>query len=175
MATAKLSISLFALFSLVVNYSTAYGALVPERDCSKLIITLADCLPFVSKDSTTTTPAKACCVGLKIVAKANADCLCHTFKNSASFGIVLNVTKALSLPAACDISDPALSDCKLSTSPIGSPAVTPAASPKLSPGEAPVKNETTPAPTPENSAATGVMVSVGSIIAAIGVGVFYSF
>ncbi|XP_023531693.1 non-specific lipid-transfer protein-like protein At5g64080 isoform X2 [Cucurbita pepo subsp. pepo] len=174
MATAKLSLSLFALFALVANYSAAYGALVPEGDCSKLILTLADCLPFVSKDSTTTTPAKACCLGLKIVAKANADCLCHTFKKSASLGIVLNVTKALSLPAACDISDPALSECKLSTSPIGSP-VTPAASPKLSPGEAPVKNETTPAPTPETSAATGVMASVGSIVAAIGVGVFYSF
>lgn len=112
MATAKLSLSLFALFALVANYSAAYGALVPEGDCSKLILTLADCLPFVSKDSTTTTPAKACCLGLKIVAKANADCLCHTFKNSASLGIVLNVTKALSLPAACDISDPALSECK---------------------------------------------------------------
>ncbi|XP_038888277.1 non-specific lipid transfer protein GPI-anchored 31 [Benincasa hispida] len=172
MATAKLFLALFALPFLAVHFSAvsaAHDAPAPAVDCSSLILNMADCLSFVSNDSTTTKPQGSCCSGLKTVLKADADCLCEAFKNSAQLGVVLNVSKALSLPAACKVSAPAASNCKLSISPAGSPAVTPTASPKSTVAEAPVVNVPTAAPAPGKSAASGALVSVGAVIAAIGV------
>ncbi|CAK9309208.1 unnamed protein product [Citrullus colocynthis] len=160
-----------ALAIVAVHFSAVYAAHdapAPAVDCSSLILNMADCLSFVSNDSTTTKPQGSCCTGLKTVLKADADCLCEAFKNSAQLGVVLNVTKALSLPAACKVSAPAASNCKLSISPAGSPAVTPSASPK-SAAAAPVVNEPTAAPAPGKSAATGVPASVGSVVTAIAV------
>lgn len=118
MATAKLFLALFALAVLSLDLSAvsaAHDAPAPAVDCSSLILNMADCLSFVSNDSTTTKPEGSCCTGLKTVLKADADCLCQAFKNSAQLGVVLNVTKALSLPAACKVSAPAASNCKCKT------------------------------------------------------------
>ncbi|XP_022141909.1 non-specific lipid-transfer protein-like protein At5g64080 [Momordica charantia] len=183
MAATKLSLALCALAVLAVNFSgvaPAHDAPPPAVDCSSLILNMADCLSFVSNDSTTTKPEGSCCTGLKTVLKADADCLCEAFKNSAQLGVVLNVTKALSLPAACKVSAPAAANCKLSTSPAGSPALTPKSSPGPSTAAAPeigapTTSEPAPAPAPGKSAASAVFVSVGSLIAAIGAALFCSF
>ncbi|XP_023553599.1 non-specific lipid-transfer protein-like protein At5g64080 [Cucurbita pepo subsp. pepo] len=178
MATAKLFLALFSLAVLSLDLSTvsaAHDAPAPAVDCSSLILNMADCLSFVSNDSTTTKPEGSCCTGLKTVLKADADCLCQAFKNSAQLGVVLNVTKALSLPAACKVSAPAASNCKLSNSPASSPAIAPANSPKSEAAIAPAVNEPTAAPGPGKSAATGAMLSVGSVIGAIGVALLSSF
>ncbi|XP_072056361.1 microtubule-destabilizing protein 60-like [Arachis hypogaea] len=72
---------------------------------------MADCLSFVTNGSTTTKPEGNCCSGLKSVLKTAPQCLCEAFKSSAQFGVVLNVTKALALPAACKVSAPSASNC----------------------------------------------------------------
>jgi hypothetical protein len=72
---------------------------------------MADCLSFVSNDSKTEKPEGTCCAGLKTVLKADAACLCEAFKSSAQLGVVLNITKAMSLPAACKISAPSAANC----------------------------------------------------------------
>ncbi|KAL4359941.1 hypothetical protein AHAS_Ahas08G0127700 [Arachis hypogaea] len=97
------------------------AAPAPAVDCSYLVLTMADCLSFVTNGSTTTKPEGNCCSGLKSVLKTAPQCLCEAFKSSAQFGVVLNVTKALALPAACKVSAPSASNCGLSETPAAAP------------------------------------------------------
>ncbi|XP_043691552.1 non-specific lipid transfer protein GPI-anchored 31-like [Telopea speciosissima] len=83
----------------------------PAVDCTTVVLNMADCLSYVSNGSTETKPQGTCCSGLKTVLKINAECLCEAFKNSAQFGIALNMTKALNLPSACGVSTPPISKC----------------------------------------------------------------
>ncbi|CAL5189626.1 unnamed protein product [Lathyrus oleraceus] len=107
--------------------STHHQAPTPSLDCTNLVLTMADCLSFVTNGSTTTKPEGNCCSGLKSVLKTAPSCLCEAFKSSAQFGVVLNVTKATSLPAACKISAPSATKCGLSETPTSAPALAPLA------------------------------------------------
>lgn len=75
----------------------------PPADCTTVVLSMSDCLSYVTNGSTTEKPEGNCCSGLKSVLKTNAGCLCEAFKSSSQFGIVLNNTKALALPAACGV------------------------------------------------------------------------
>ncbi|XP_052109385.1 microtubule-destabilizing protein 60 [Arachis duranensis] len=99
------------------------AAPAPAVDCSSLVLTMADCLSFVTNGSTTTKPEGNCCSGLKSVLKTAPQCLCEAFKSSGQFGVVLNVTKALALPAACKVSAPSASNCGLSETPAAAPGI----------------------------------------------------
>ncbi|XVE49583.1 hypothetical protein DITRI_Ditri01bG0093300 [Diplodiscus trichospermus] len=85
-------------------------------DCSSLIMNMADCLSFVSSGSQVSKPEGSCCSGLKTVLKADPNCLCEAFKSSASLGVTLNVTKAMTLPAVCKVSAPSATNCATLTS-----------------------------------------------------------
>ncbi|WOL09419.1 non-specific lipid-transfer protein-like protein [Canna indica] len=88
------------------------AAPAPAVDCSSALLGLSDCLTFVEEGSTEVKPQKGCCAGLKKVVKGGqVSCLCDAFKQGASFGVKLNMTKALALPSACGISTPHLSNC----------------------------------------------------------------
>ncbi|KAK6143718.1 hypothetical protein DH2020_024066 [Rehmannia glutinosa] len=100
---------IFALSAAVC--SAAHSAPAPAVDCSSLVLNMADCLSFVMAGSTTSKPEGTCCSGLKTVLKTGAECLCEAFKNSAQLGVTLNVSKALSLPAACHVSAPSVTNC----------------------------------------------------------------
>ncbi|RZB95727.1 Non-specific lipid-transfer protein-like protein isoform B [Glycine soja] len=95
----------------------------PSVDCTNLVLTMADCLSFVTNGSTVTKPEGTCCSGLKSVLKTAPACLCEAFKSSAQFGVVLNVTKATSLPAACKVSAPSATNCGLSETPAAAPGM----------------------------------------------------
>lgn len=113
MAAAKLSLILCVVAILsAVDYAQCGSAPAPAVDCSSLILNMADCLSFVSNGSTVAKPEGTCCTGLKTVLKADAACLCEAFKSSAQLGVVLNVTKASTLPAACKVSAPSVSNCQ---------------------------------------------------------------
>ncbi|OVA03108.1 Bifunctional inhibitor/plant lipid transfer protein/seed storage helical domain [Macleaya cordata] len=136
---------------------------------------MADCLTFVTNGSKVTKPEGGCCSGLKTVLKTDAECLCETFKNSGSLGVVLNITKALSLPSACGVSAPSISKCGLSVSPGAAPDHSPKSSspsPKsltpVSPAPAQAPGSTTagsqvaspaPAPAPASSDASAFSIS----------------
>ncbi|KAH7518559.1 non-specific lipid transfer protein GPI-anchored 31 isoform X2 [Ziziphus jujuba] len=171
-AAAKLSLLLCAVVAIfsAVDYAECGSAPAPAVDCSSLILSMADCLSFVSNGSTVTKPEGTCCAGLKTVLKADAACLCEAFKSSAQLGVVLNVTKASTLPAACKVSAPSVSNCELdSTSPSGAPAQSPAgseaspstaAAPELGAGA----SEQAPAPAPGSSGSSTLPISVGSLL-----------
>ncbi|GAB2292141.1 hypothetical protein Dimus_026392 [Dionaea muscipula] len=145
----------------------------PATDCSSLIINLADCLNFVSNDSTETKPDGSCCSGLKTVLKANAQCLCDTFKNSGQLGIPLNISKALTLPSACHVTSPTAALCGLSVStPSSSPAPSPTSTASTTPTPGPTV--VTPAPA-HNKASSSFSVSAGSLIVAVVAAAFSLF
>ena len=119
MASRKvLSLILLCTFSISCCSQSPASAPAPSSvDCTNLILSMADCLSFVSNDSTTAKPEGKCCAGLKTVLSTKAECLCEAFKSSARFDIVLNVTKALSLPSVCKIHAPPASNCGCQRSP----------------------------------------------------------
>ncbi|XP_041011802.1 non-specific lipid transfer protein GPI-anchored 31-like [Juglans microcarpa x Juglans regia] len=181
---AKLSLSLVMCVLAIWAVEFAQGASsqhapAPSVDCSSLILNMADCLSFVSEGSTTTKPEGNCCVGLKTVLKADAACLCEAFKSSASLGVVLNVTKAMALPAACKVSAPAAANCALSLTPAAAPSdlspeaspVSVAAPPEATSGE----NEIAPSPAPGSSGSSVLAISVGSLLVGLVVASFSSF
>ncbi|KAL9388063.1 hypothetical protein Peur_021187 [Populus x canadensis] len=148
------------------------SAPAPSVDCTTLVLSMADCLSFVSNDSTSKKPEGTCCSGLKTVLGTDAECLCEAFKSSAQFGVVLNVTKALALPSACKIKAPPASNCGLTTpSPAGAPVGSAAAGPSVNG----VSNELAPAPSPGSSGSNGLFVSAGSLIVGLVVASFSSF
>ncbi|KAE9605472.1 hypothetical protein Lal_00025436 [Lupinus albus] len=170
---AKFTIILYVLTILAIdlcNGGSTHHAPAPSVDCSTLVLTMADCLSFVTNGSTTTKPEGSCCSGLKSVLKTDASCLCEAFKSSAQFGVVLNVTKATSLPSACKVSAPSAANCGLSETPASAPggAISPQSS--ISPATALSLNEPefeispSPAPSLGNTASTLFPISPGSFI-----------
>ncbi|KAM2022256.1 hypothetical protein ACFX16_044180 [Malus domestica] len=122
-------------------------------DCDDVIYGMADCIPFLSDGNTNTKPEGSCCSGLEMVLKASDDCICEAIESSTDMGIPINMTKAMTLPSACEISAPSfLSECNLPLPPGASPHVhpTPKSSPKSpspEPSQAPTSSiNVVPAP-----------------------------
>ncbi|WOL11765.1 non-specific lipid-transfer protein-like protein [Canna indica] len=115
---------LTAAVDLAVGAHHQASAPAPAVDCSSALLGLFDCLTFVEERSTEVKSQKGCCARLKKVVKGGqVSCLCYAFKQGASFGVKLNMTKALALPSACRISTPHLSNCNIVLP--GSPGATP--------------------------------------------------
>ncbi|XWS63173.1 hypothetical protein CRYUN_Cryun06bG0073200 [Craigia yunnanensis] len=160
MAASKFSLALIlAILSIWAVDAAHHHAAAPSPssssvDCSSLILNMADCLSFVSSGSQVSKPEGMCCSGLKTVLKAGPECLCEGFKSSASFGVTLNVTKALTLPAVCKVSAPPATNCDCVQ-----PSTT-AAAPTTFSGA----NEVAPAPAPGISGSPVLSVSIGSLV-----------
>ncbi|XP_022749104.1 non-specific lipid-transfer protein-like protein At5g64080 [Durio zibethinus] len=169
MAASKFSLALILVILSVwaVNAAHHQAAAAPSPssasvDCSSLILNMADCLSFVSSGSEVSKPEGTCCNGLKTVLKADPECLCEAFESSASLGVTLNITKALTLPAVCKVSAPSATNCSISLSPAAAPGVQPsttAAAPTALSGA----NEVAPAPAPDISGSPVLSVSIGSL------------
>ncbi|KAL8521079.1 hypothetical protein ACS0TY_011575 [Phlomoides rotata] len=156
----------FPLFCILFSLYTAaiFAAPAPAADCSTLVTNMVDCLSFVTAGGTAKKPEGTCCSGLKTVLKSDAGCLCEVFKNSAQLGVTLNVTKALTLPAACHLSAPSIGNCALSVAPGAAPALSPSAVSPSSVAGAPTGgigvNEGAPAPIPGNFGSRGASISM---------------
>ncbi|XP_021751197.1 non-specific lipid-transfer protein-like protein At2g13820 isoform X2 [Chenopodium quinoa] len=144
-------------------------------DCTSVVLSMSDCLSYVTNGSTVNKPEGNCCSGLKSVLKTNAECLCEGFKSSAQFGVVLNVTKAVGLPDACHVHAPSAAKC-------GSGVVTPAGAPSgasIAPAAAmgPGGNIVSPAMSPSSlngaSSATGISAKL-SVVGLAALGAFLS-
>ncbi|KAJ9162474.1 hypothetical protein P3X46_022243 [Hevea brasiliensis] len=167
-------LSLFFIYATHAATHHHAAAPAPSVDCSSLVLNMADCLSYVSNGSTATKPEGTCCSGLKTVLKTDAECLCEAFKSSAQLGVVLNVTKALTLPAACKLHAPSASNCGLSLAPTAAPGVTPP-SIATAPGTNSGLNVQAPAPSPGASSSHGISISVGSLAIGFVIAAFSSF
>ncbi|PWZ04846.1 Non-specific lipid-transfer protein-like protein [Zea mays] len=98
----------------------------PSADCTDALLGLAGCLGYVQEGSTAAAPDPSCCSGLRDVVRGEVACLCQLFQGGQDFGLSLNMTRALQLPAACKVKTPPVSKCHVSV-----PGV-PSASPGIS-------------------------------------------
>ncbi|THU45450.1 hypothetical protein C4D60_Mb02t18060 [Musa balbisiana] len=96
-----------------------------QSGCTTAIISLAPCLSYITGNSS--TPSSSCCSQLASVVQSQPACLCSVLNGGASsFGITVNQTRALAMPAACKVQTPPVSECN---SVAGGPAKSPPSSP----------------------------------------------
>ncbi|XP_071698611.1 non-specific lipid transfer protein GPI-anchored 31-like isoform X2 [Rutidosis leptorrhynchoides] len=141
------------------------AAPAPAADCSTVILSMADCLSYVTAGSTVQKPEGTCCSGLKTVLKTDAQCLCEAFKNSAQLGLQLNTTKALALPAACKIKAPSATNCGIQSPMASGMAPTMAA---FGPSIA-----VAPTPASQGSGSSGLAMSTISVFLSLLLSVYF--
>ncbi|BBH03268.1 Bifunctional inhibitor/lipid-transfer protein/seed storage 2S albumin superfamily protein [Prunus dulcis] len=111
--------------------SSSSGTPPGTDECSDIIFGMADCVPFMTDGSKDMRPDGSCCPGLEMVLKASDDCICEAIESCTDLGIPLNMTKTMTLPAACGISAPnSFSQCGIPLPPGVSVKPTPKSSPK---------------------------------------------
>ncbi|CAI0465909.1 unnamed protein product [Linum tenue] len=104
------------------------GSRAQSPDCSTALTTLTPCLPYITDKSS--TPEENCCTKLKDVVSSSPLCLCQVV--DGSFGVSgINRTRAMELPAACNLQTPPASRCN-ATSPSASPLTATPSSPEVS-------------------------------------------
>ncbi|KAF8009402.1 hypothetical protein BT93_J0401 [Corymbia citriodora subsp. variegata] len=130
----------------------------PSGDCFNALLNMSDCLTYVETGSNVTVPDDKCCPELAGMVDSNPICLCELIGKGDSFGIDIDVKRALKLPSACDVVTPPTSLCSAVGVPISSEA--PAA-----PGT-PSSNEDGGAPTLYGALSTFVL-ALGLEIAAL--------
>jgi len=114
----------------------------PSSQCTSALVSLSPCLNYISGNEST-APA-SCCAQLGKVVRSDPQCLCVALSaDPASLGLSVNRTRALGLPAACDVATPDVSSCKGAAA--GPPATAPGAGTPA--GQAPggTGSKTTPA------------------------------
>ncbi|GLJ34067.1 hypothetical protein SUGI_0684930 [Cryptomeria japonica] len=160
----------------VVAQSTA-----PSAGCTTSLIALAPCAGYVTSNVTTSPPSQSCCTALSSVVKNNANCLCLLFTNNNPLGFPINQTRALTLPGACKVTTPSISQCKAAGAPApsssaGAPAPSlftgvgvpaPSAS-AVSSNSAPTGSVPSSSPEPETSIPPAVIPSARSPTSSVG-------
>ncbi|KAL9259158.1 Non-specific lipid transfer protein GPI-anchored 11-like protein [Drosera capensis] len=173
MAPNYTTTALLLLLVAIVAANTAAdksSSSTPATDCSTVIISLTDCLTYVTNGSTLKKPQGTCCSGLKTVLKTNAQCLCEEFSKTGQLGISIDIARALTMPDACHIPSPGAGLCGTS---LLAPKASPAAAPAEGPSSSVLSGGTvvTPAPAP-NKAASTFAVSAGSFIVVLAAAAF---
>uniref|UniRef100_A0A2P2KPL4 Lipid binding protein n=1 Tax=Rhizophora mucronata TaxID=61149 RepID=A0A2P2KPL4_RHIMU len=117
-------------------FSVGPSAPVPaaSNDCMTALFNMSDCLTYVENVSTLTVPDKKCCPELAGLIESKPICLCQMLANSSmteSFGITIDVTRALKLPSACRLKTPPLTLCSLAGYPVPGPTASAASPPGI--------------------------------------------
>ncbi|CAH2073433.1 unnamed protein product [Thlaspi arvense] len=110
MAVFSAATSLLVLF-LSISSPFVHVDSAPAVDCSTVVLSMVNCVAFVTIGGKDDQPSASCCSGLKKVLDVNPECLCEGLKNSDSLGVKVNVTKAATLPALCKLTAPPVSAC----------------------------------------------------------------
>ncbi|CAH2080674.1 unnamed protein product [Thlaspi arvense] len=80
-------------------------------DCLTVLANMSDCLTYVQAGSTQKKPDKGCCPELAGLVDSNPICLCQLLSKPDSYGVQVDVTKALKLPSVCSVQTPPVSTC----------------------------------------------------------------
>ncbi|KAG6682206.1 hypothetical protein I3842_13G126500 [Carya illinoinensis] len=107
--------------------------------CFDILLNMSDCLTYVEDGSKTTKPDKGCCPELAGLVDSHPICLCQLLATNTteSFGIKINLKRALNLPSVCGVPTPPVSTCSvvgIAVPPIGVPT---SSEDSLSPGSQP--------------------------------------
>ena len=81
-------------------------------DCTSALVSLSPCMDYISGNGTS-APSASCCSQLKSVVQSKPDCLCAAIGGDASSvgGVTIDRSRALGLPAACNVTTPPVSQC----------------------------------------------------------------
>ncbi|KAL6008054.1 hypothetical protein ACLOJK_033560 [Asimina triloba] len=98
-----------------------------QLGCTPAIVGLTPCISYVTGNSS--TPAPTCCSQLASIVSSQPQCLCAVLSSGSSsmLGFSLNQTQALTLPTACNVQTPPVSQCNAAGGPATAPAEAPAA------------------------------------------------
>ncbi|KAK6135032.1 hypothetical protein DH2020_031210 [Rehmannia glutinosa] len=125
-----------------------------QSSCSSTLLSLASCVNYVTGN--TSVPSTSCCTSLASVVQSQPQCLCPLLNGAgSSFGISINQTLALALPAVCNVQTPSVSRCNGGAN---GPATAPAPSPLSSPTDGsnePADDDPTTTPVPSIPSGTG--------------------
>ncbi|XP_038707494.1 non-specific lipid transfer protein GPI-anchored 12 isoform X3 [Tripterygium wilfordii] len=86
-------------------------AVSPSPDCFSTLMNLSDCLTYVENGSNLMVPDKPCCPELAGLVDSNPICLCTLLGKSKTFGVKIDVNRALKLPSICKVETPPPSLC----------------------------------------------------------------
>uniref|UniRef100_J3MIX9 Bifunctional inhibitor/plant lipid transfer protein/seed storage helical domain-containing protein n=1 Tax=Oryza brachyantha TaxID=4533 RepID=J3MIX9_ORYBR len=143
--------------------------------CMTEMISLASCLGYMSGNSS--APKPSCCTALSSVGTSKPECLCMVLGGGASsLGVTINNTRALELPAACNVKTPPASQCSTVGVPIPSPTAPPASTTPASPAAPPETpagtggskaTPTTVTPGQQSSGSVGKAASMAAVIVSV--------
>ncbi|KAF8039685.1 hypothetical protein BT93_B2025 [Corymbia citriodora subsp. variegata] len=136
--------------------------------CLNNLMNLSDCLSYVQDGSKLTAPEKPCCGELAGLVDSNPVCLCELLSKADSFGIKIDVNRALKLPSICNVATPPLSTCAEVGIPVGVPMAS--EGPSGMPTGSPAPSAVAASPTPGNTgdrASRNALLLVASIGAAV--------
>ncbi|KAJ6798835.1 putative xylogen-like protein 11 [Iris pallida] len=143
-------------------------ALPGNMGCDDALLNVSACLTYVESGSNLTAPDTGCCPALASLVDNQPICLCQLLSSSDAFGIPINTTKALKLPASCRIQTPPLSLCAVAGIPVASPAGSvspaPASGGPMEPGTA--SATPTPVAAPPSHSAAGTISGANGLLAA---------
>ncbi|XXG50807.1 hypothetical protein AAC387_Pa02g4731 [Persea americana] len=139
--------------------SPGTDAPAPSSDCLNALANMSACLTYVMAGSNQTVPDEGCCPALAGLVESNPICLCELFGESNSFGIDLDMAKAVNLPSVCKISTPPLSTCALLGIPVGAPGISQIA-PVMSPSGQTSTESATPPESSKSSSSFRISVAV---------------
>ncbi|KAJ0020741.1 hypothetical protein Pint_31544 [Pistacia integerrima] len=111
--------------------SAAFGPMGPSmgpsasNDCINQLLNMSDCLSYVTAGSNVTVPDKPCCPELAGLVESNPICLCDLLGQSSSFGLNIDLNRALKLPSVCKVTTPPVSLCSAVGVPVPSPSEAP--------------------------------------------------
>ncbi|KAJ9189256.1 hypothetical protein P3X46_000571 [Hevea brasiliensis] len=94
---------------LVLLMMLCHGA-TAQSGCTSALVGLVPCLNYVTGNSS--IPSSSCCSQLSSVVQSQPQCLCALLNGGgSSLGITINQTQAVSLPGACNVQTPPVSQC----------------------------------------------------------------
>ncbi|KAG8085962.1 hypothetical protein GUJ93_ZPchr0010g10478 [Zizania palustris] len=83
-----------------------------DSACLNALLNMSDCLAYVQNGSTARRPDKPCCPELAGLVESNPVCLCELLSGAGdSYGIAVDYSRALALPAICRVATPPVSTC----------------------------------------------------------------
>lgn len=99
--------------AMVLIVSICRGTMA-QSGCTNALMGMSPCLNFITGN--TSTPSSSCCSQLGNLVQAQPQCLCAVLNgNGITLGISINRTLALTLPGACNVQTPPVSQCNGNT------------------------------------------------------------
>ncbi|XP_066326223.1 non-specific lipid transfer protein GPI-anchored 5-like [Miscanthus floridulus] len=103
-----------AAVALLVAAASAQSGGSSSDDCTSALVSLSPCMDYISGNGTS-APSASCCSQLKSVVQSKPQCLCAALGSDGAStslgGVTIDRSRALALPAACNVQTPPASQC----------------------------------------------------------------